>query len=206
MLPGILMVVFLPRLSRLVVENKAKASHEALLMARTHMLVAFLIGTFFLVEAQSIISIIYGKKYMESVSMLKVMSIAVIFNYAIIGYTNCLISFGKDKVMVMVTVVSVIVSVGGGFILVPKYGAFGAAIVIMLIDLSGWIASLPYYKNTIGSLQLKAWVIPLIAGTVTAILLLIMQTLGVPYWLRIPVGMLAYSPFIIYSAKEVLSS
>lgn len=203
-IPGILGIVFLPRLARIVKSGEARAQQEALVFARVHLLAAFFVAGFFLAEAPAIVRVLYGPAYAQTVDLLRILAVAVIFNYAICGYTNCLISFGKDRVMVLVVIVSAVVSVGGGLLLVPWLGTLGAAIVVACIDLAGWLISLPYYRRAVGTLQLKAWVNPLLGGAGIVLVSVGLQAVGAPLWLRIPSATLVYLPFIYKDVKGSL--
>jgi O-antigen/teichoic acid export membrane protein len=202
--PGMLSTVFLPRLTRFVVKDVDTAGREARIFAKVHMIVAFFIAAFMLAEAPAIINIIYGAKYTGAVDLLRLMAVAVIFNYAICGYTNCLISFGRDRVMLTVAVVAAVVSVGGGLLLVPRLGAIGAALVVACIDLAGWLVSLPYYRHVVGSLQFRAWIWPVLGAGCITIFSLLFQAVGLSMWVRAPLAMLAYAPFVWQEIRNEL--
>jgi len=199
-----LSAVFLPRLSRCAHSEPAVARREALLFARVHMVVGFFIAAYAFSEAPAIISILYGAKYVGAVRLLRVMAFGIIFNYAICGYTNCLIAFGKDWVMLRVVIVCTILSIGGGFLLVPRFGIFAAALIVSSIDVTGWLVSLPYYKRTIGALQFRAWFRPLLGGGCIIGTCLLLQAMGVPVWVRVPVSAFAYLPFVFHELRSVL--
>jgi O-antigen/teichoic acid export membrane protein len=195
-IPGLLSTVFLPRLTRVAASAPSLARREALIFARVHMVTGFFLAAFFLGEGPAIIKLIFGVRYLGAVPLLRIMSIGVIFNYAICGYTNCLISFGKDWVMLRVVGVSAIVSVGGGLLVVPRAGMMGAALVVSAIDLVGWLVSLPYYQRVVGSLQFEVWWRPVLgAGCIVASCFLL-QALGLAVWARVPLAALAYLPFV----------
>jgi len=203
-IPGILSSVFLPRLARVVANSGRNAQLEARYFAQVHMMIGFFIAAFMLAEAPAIIGLIYGQKYVAAVNLLRIMSVGVLFNFAIGGYTNCLISFGQDRVMILVVVVSAVVAVGGGFWLVPRIGALGAALVISSIDLCGWLVSLPFYREKIGSLQFRTWLLPLLgAGGIIASSFFLQQA-GLPVWGRIPVSALIYAPFVLIEIRKLL--
>jgi len=203
-LPGILATVFLPRLARCAAEATLQARQEALLFARVHMVAAFFVAAFFLAEAPALIGIVYGVKYAAAVPYLRLMAFAIVFNYAICGYTNCLISFSKDRVMLGVVTACTIVSVGGGFLLVPRMGALGAALVITCIDLAGWLVSLPHYRRAIGSLQFRAWLLPALGGAAIVCASLLFRHIGWPAWARLPLSALAYAPFVLQDIRGAL--
>ena len=202
-LPNILGTVFMSRLSRCVVSSRESAIKDAAIYAQLHMLAAFFVAAFMFIEAPAIIRIIYGVKYSGSAELLRYMAVGVIFNYAICGYTSCMISFGYDRVMFLVVLVSVIVSVVGGLLLVPRIGATGAAIVIASIDLAGWLVSLPYYKRAIGSLHLQAWIRPALGGMAIVVASFLLQKTTLLLWLRIFLCMMFY---FIFVAGQIRSS
>jgi O-antigen/teichoic acid export membrane protein len=203
-IPVLLSTVFLPRLARCAHSEPAVARREALLFARVHMIVGFFLAAYAFAEAPAIISILYGAKYEGAVQLLRIMAIAIIFNFAICGYTNCLIAFGKDWVMLRAVLVCTIISVGGGLILVPRLGILGAALVVASIDLAGWLVSLPYYRWTIGSLQFRAWLRPLLGGGCIVGACFLMQAIGLPVWVRVPVSAFTYTPFVFKEIRSVL--
>jgi O-antigen/teichoic acid export membrane protein len=204
MVPGVLANVFLPRLARFVKQNPEAAVREAKLFAQAHMMAAFFIASFLFIEASAIVNIIYGIQYSETILPLRFMAIALIFNFAIAGYTNCLISFGQDKVMIMVVVVSSVVSVGGGLLLIPRLGILGAAAVIAAIDLAGWLYSLRYYKRVVGELQLRVWIKPLLGAAAIIAASYLMQEAGFQVFVRVPLAMLIYLPFVISEMRGLL--
>jgi O-antigen/teichoic acid export membrane protein len=168
------------------------------------MIAGFFLAAYAVAEAPAIISILYGAKYAGAVQLLRIMAIAIIFNYAICGYTNCLIAFGKDWVMLRAVLVCTIISVGGGLILVPRLGILGGALVVASIDLAGWLVSLPYYRRTIGSLQFRAWLQPLLGGGCIVGACFLMQAIGVPVWVRVPVSAFTYTPFVFKEIQSIL--
>jgi O-antigen/teichoic acid export membrane protein len=202
--PGLLSVVFLPRIARQVITAPAIAKEEAKYFGRINMILAFLIAALIFSESNAIIQIVFGKQFLNSVPLLRLMSFAIIFNFAICGYTNALISFGGDKVMLMVVIVSAVVSIVGGFILVPMMGILGATIVICLIDFSGWLISVPAYKKTIGSMNIKWWLMPAGAFIFISIISIGFKTLNIPVWPRLIIeGLVAIAVFLFF-LKELL--
>jgi O-antigen/teichoic acid export membrane protein len=199
--PSILAQVFLPRLARVVVQAPETAKREARIFGQVHMSLAFFIAAFMFIEAPTIINVIYGQKYLASINILRLMAFAVIFNYAICGYTNTLISYGRDKVMLMVVIGSVIVSVGGGLLLVPRLGIIGAGIVIAGVDLVGWLISLPHYRRMVNGLNFGIWLRPVLGAVSIILVSLFFQEMNLTMWIRIPLTSLVYIPFLIPDIK-----
>ncbi len=202
-IPTVLAGAFFPRLARAVVGAPDQAAREAQLFARVHIVPGMLIAAMMLVEADSIVGLIYGAKYAQAIPLLRIMAPAVLFNYAICGYTNCLIPYGRDRVMLGVVAVSTVVSVGGGLLLVPRYGALGGAIAIAFVDLAGWLVSLPAYRRAVGSLQFGVWRLPLLGAVAVAAVALALRALHVPWPVRIPIACACYLPFTYGAFRDV---
>lgn len=203
-LPSILAGAFIPRLARTVVGAPDQAAREAQLFARVHIVPGMLIAAMMVAEPDAIIGVIYGTKYAEAIPLLRIMAPAVLFNYAVCGYTTCLISYGLDRVLLAVVIVSAIVSVGGGLVLVPRYGALGGAIAIAFVDLSGWLVSLPAYRKAVGSLQLGVWRGPLLGALLVGAVATGLRALGAPWPVRIPLACACYAPFVYLAFRHEL--
>jgi O-antigen/teichoic acid export membrane protein len=202
--PALLGTAFLPRLYRSVADSPEASAREARLFAQVHMTLAFPVAAMFLAEAGTIIGMVYGESYLAAVTLLRIMSLAVLFNFAICGYSNCLIAFGRDRVMLAVVVASAVVAIGGGLLAVPVLGATGAAIVVAGVDMAGFLVSLPAYSRTIGALQFGTWTLPALGGGCMVAMSFGLQATPLPVWLRIVLVMSVYLPFAWAGARRIL--
>ena len=184
-IPTIFRTIYLPRLARKVRQNKESAIKEAKLFGYFHITLGIILGALIFSEAPLIINIIFGEMYVQAVTPLKIISIAVIFNFAICGYTNCLIAFNKDKIILYTVFISGIVSVGGALIAIPYFGITGAAIVISFVDLAGFLFSVPYYKKYIAPLQIKKWIAPCMVGVLIIIIRNYLADIEINYVFRL---------------------
>ena len=198
--PGLVSTVVLPRLARKLAATPEEAKREARTYARVLLLFGALAAALSLVEADGIIAFIYGNRFTGAAPLLRVMAVGIFFNFAITGYTNTLISFGSDRVMIAVVAVSALVAVGGGLVLVPRYGAMGGAMVIAAIDLAGFAVSVPEYRRKVGGLDFAGWLGPLLYGLGTIGLSLALQQLPLPLLVRLP---LAALPFAVGGWRQV---
>jgi O-antigen/teichoic acid export membrane protein len=162
--PGVLGTVFRPRLARVGWKNPAAAAAEARLFARLHMLAGWLFAPLVFAEAPGIIFWLYGAQYAQAAVLLRIFSVAVLANYLVCGYTNCLVAFGRDRVMLRAMLAAGVVSVGAGCLLTPGWGPAGGAVAASLIHPAGWLVALPAYRRTVGSLELAGWTRPLAAA------------------------------------------
>lgn len=193
--------VFIPYLSRVAVSARASAAADAMLFARVHVIAGFMLAALVVVEAPALVRIIYGDAYQQTAPVLRLMGAAILFNYVICGYTNCLIPFGRDRVMLLVLIASAIVSVGGGLLLVPRLGVVGAGIAVASMDLAGWLVSIPAYRRTIGPMQWSTWGRALVGVLVSVLIMTGLGQVGFSFWLRAPLGMLVFLPVFLWDLR-----
>jgi O-antigen/teichoic acid export membrane protein len=156
-LPGVLGTVFRPRLARLCWADTALAARETRLYARAHLLGGWLLAALVFAEAPSIIGWLYGEPYAAAAPLLRIFSLAVLANYLVCGSTNCLVAFGRDRVVLRAMAVSGAVSIGAGVALTLWWGAAGAALAASLIHPVAWLGALGEYRRTVGSIEWRAW-------------------------------------------------
>ena len=159
-IPSLIGTIVFPRISGYVVVNKIKAQILVKALSQSYMILGFFIVSILYAEAAFIINVIYGQQYGESVDLFKIMCVGLIFNFAICGYTNMLMTFSEDKTMLFVTLTSSILGVTLGIIFIPIYGLIGAAAIVAIVDGAGWLVSLRKYKYVIGDINLKKWIRP----------------------------------------------
>ncbi len=82
-----------------------------------------------------IINVLSGSEYGKSVEVLRILLVAMIFAYAghLVGFT--LIAKGKQKAVLIVGIISLLVNVIGNLILIPSLGINGAAWITALTEL-----------------------------------------------------------------------
>jgi O-antigen/teichoic acid export membrane protein len=203
LLPGLLAMAFQPRLARLAVGSHERACTEAALFGKSHVILGMGIAGCIFIEAGSVISVAFGDQYRGAVPVLRLMCIGILFNYAVYGYTNCLVAFGKDRIMRRVVLVGAVLSIGGGLLLVPRFGLIGAAATIACIDLGAWAASLAPYRRTIGAVHAGTWLRLGVGTGLAAGFVFVLRSYGAPLWLRIPAYIAIYAPFML---KEITLS
>ena len=83
-----------------------------------------------------IINVLSGNEFGKSVEVLRILLIAMLFAYAghLVGFT--LIAKGKQKAVLVVGIISLLVNVIGNLILIPSWGINGAAWITALTELT----------------------------------------------------------------------
>ena len=191
-LPGVAGAVFRPRLARVFSAGSAAAQKETQLYARAHLLAGWLIAPFVFAEAPRIIGWLYGGQYAAAAPLLRIFALAILANYLVCGYTNCLVAFGRDRVMLRAMAVAGLVAVAAGLVLTPVWGPPGAALAASLIHPVGWFVALPEYRRRIGSLEWPEWKLPCAAAVGIVALSAWLEAGGVPTLWRMACSLVLY--------------
>lgn len=179
-LPGVLGTVFRPRLARVCWADPALAARETRLYARAHLLGGWLLAALVFAEAPRIIGWLYGEPYAAAAPLLRIFSMAVLANYLVCGSTNCLVAFGRDRVVLRSMALGGAVSVGAGLALTPAWGPPGAALAASLIHPVAWLAASGEYRRTVGPIEWRAWKRPSAAAAALVGLSWLLESLGIP--------------------------
>jgi O-antigen/teichoic acid export membrane protein len=144
---------FFPNLSRL------ESIEERLRYTKKYSMLIFLSGTFisfsFFVFANNIIPIVYGNKYNQSIDILRILMITCILMHLSVSYSSALIAWKKEKEVMVAIALGGIVNVILNFLLIPKYGVYGAAISTISCEFVVIIGVGYLYYRTIKILYLK---------------------------------------------------
>jgi O-antigen/teichoic acid export membrane protein len=82
-----------------------------------------------------IIKVLGGQAYLAAVEVLRILLVAMVFAYIghLVGFT--LIAKGKQKLILLIGIISLIVNIGGNLMFIPQYGIIGAAWVTVLTEM-----------------------------------------------------------------------
>ncbi len=99
--------------------------------------------------APGIITVLSGSEFGKSVEVLRILLVAMIFAYGghLVGFT--LIAKGKQKEVLIVGIISLLVNVIGNLILIPSWGINGAAGITVLTEMvaTGLMAVLLVFRS-----------------------------------------------------------
>jgi O-antigen/teichoic acid export membrane protein len=121
--------LFTPLAARLLAKNDFKAIND--LYWRTAIWIGVLSFPIFALTfsmARPLTLLLYGDRYAASATFLQFISLGYYFSAAL-GFNGLTLKvLGKMRYIVTINVLAVIVNVGANLLLIPKYGALGAAI------------------------------------------------------------------------------
>lgn len=176
--PFIICFVLSPRLSRLFVANKKVHS----LLSNRAAKYMFIISLPFLIcgiiLSRNIVNILFGEQFHNSVVALQILFLGVVFVFQIRLFQIILISIDKQKVVMCVALIGLIINVLLNLLLIPKYGFAGAAFTTIISELIVFsiyysYLSRSYFEMSIWKLSLK----PLLASLIVGVLVWKFDTL-----------------------------
>ncbi len=156
---------------------------------------------YLVVFAPRLISLTLGGGYAESAGVLQLMSLVGFsyFFYAI--YNNALVSLGKQNLLCKIMLVSLVVLIASGILLIPVYGAAGAAIAdgagYLLACLLGYAALRKFVTFDLKQTLLKI----ILSSAVTGVFLIYSLPFVKTVFTGIFVSLLA---FLVYAASVLL--
>jgi O-antigen/teichoic acid export membrane protein len=94
-----------------------------------------------------IISVLAGSIYLASVEVLRILLVAMVFAYLghLVGFT--LIAKGKQKIILFIGIISMIVNIGGNLLFIPKFGIVGAAWVTVATEAVAGLLMIGFLKS-----------------------------------------------------------
>jgi O-antigen/teichoic acid export membrane protein len=105
-----------------------------------------IIGFFF---SREIIYMIYGNEYVNSVLVLQILLFAFIFVSAGMLCSHVLAGINREKIIVVATGAGALINVAANVLVIPRYGAEGAALTTVVTELSVLMIMLYYLKDRI---------------------------------------------------------
>ena len=165
----IICVVLYPRLSRLFVNNKE--AHYALFLRATKytFIVSFPILICGIILSKNFINILFGNEFQNSIIALQILLVGIIFVFQIRLFHIILRSIDKQKVVMYVGLVGLIINFLLNLLLIPQYGYKGAALTTLISEclvftIFFFYLYRSYFKFSIWKLGYKPFFASLIVG------------------------------------------
>lgn len=178
MLINALSAVLLPRLSKHVEENNLDTFRDIIKQSSDIIFfVSIPLTIFFMVTALDTIKLIGGSDYVSAaVCMQILMPILVISGFSNITGNQILIPFGKDKAFLYAVSTGALLNVIINIIILPKYGANGAAVATLIAEVSQMLIQSYFCRDVIKSaISLRSFMHYLSASVVAGFFILIMN-------------------------------
>jgi PST family polysaccharide transporter len=147
MLPAAFMFTVAPILSVSVVDpEKFRAYVDRAF--RYFMIAAAGLCVFMTIGAKLIVRVLYGQQFLPAAPLLTVLiwsEIAVFFSAVVV---NALIASNEQRLLPIPTIFGAAINVGLNLVLIPRYGAIGAAWATLASYSLAWMVCLLFFKQT----------------------------------------------------------
>ncbi len=185
---SILQTAFFPELSRSVVYGNFN------ILQKRFVLTNFLVGSFVIIGtfgfAEDILLVLYGSRYVVGATILRILLFSTLVSYFSAILTVAALIFDRQKDLLRVTIIGLIVSICSNYILIQNLGAIGSAIAAVLIEITILIALIIMFK---GSEFLKNLLVGLQPIALGIVVLLFSKLIAVG--INLYLGIIAYSLF-----------
>ena len=157
---GMIGHVALPIYSRTQLEGQKQLRrvHRHMTWALTHMI--FLSATFALIATEEVVTIVLGARWMDTVPLFRMMALYIVARPFWQNCTQLLLAVGREKSMRRTVAVQAI------FILIACppavwfWGAAGAAVVVSIMALIGWMLSERFVAEVLGAYNWSLYLVP----------------------------------------------
>ncbi len=149
LVPVTLNSIFMGRVARVSSKSKDQISFETGKIFELYLIVGLLFGFTIYASAPILIEKLYGQSYAESSQLLKIMSFGILFNFGITAMSGFLGALQEDKAVLITVIVSLFMSIVGGMLLVPFFGLIGAAFTFAVIDATGLLVAILYFRRRV---------------------------------------------------------
>ncbi len=113
----------------------AAAAGKFRLLQRLYLSIAIPFGAFAaaaaLLAGGPIIRFVLSAKFSDSIGLFKILVLSTLFNLVFTPLPAALVSFIAPRKMTLITAIGLMIVAGGGLALIPRFGAMGAAVVIL---------------------------------------------------------------------------
>ena len=168
LIPSIFATVFMPRLSRLFIEHKDNFISLFEQGLKYIVLTAVIVGANGYLLAESIVTLSFGSEYTNSIASLRILLVGLVFVFTITFLQTVMISVDRQKIILYVALLGLVLNVLFNAALIPLYGYIGAAVATISIEAIVCIVLCVVLHRTIAKLQWwNIWLKPVIVGVFT---------------------------------------
>jgi O-antigen/teichoic acid export membrane protein len=148
----ILQGAFFPNFSR----RKTHEERDSLM--KKYAMILFFVGSIMTVGlftyADPVVRIAFGDNYIQTPWTLRILMTGAFFIYISIVYFSPLIAWGKEKTVILANAAGGIINISANFILIPKFGVYGAAAAAVLSEFAVLVVLMVIFYKTMKKLYL----------------------------------------------------
>lgn len=164
--------VLLPRLTVYAGEKNEEKFYKLLKKNCSFIIItSFSIIGFLVINAHEIMIFLSGYEYIPAVPAMQIIMFSVLFiGLSTMAGTNMLVPIGKESITVIATVGGIIINIILNCILIPNFGATGAAFATVIGEATILSVECFYLRNKLSLVFDKIGIIKIFIGTVIAII------------------------------------
>lgn len=159
MIPGIIISSVYPYFSKLYLDNRDKFYEKLQKIFSLMALISLCIILFTFLISPKIIDYLFGVEYRDSYYVLYIQIIGLVFVFFGSAQSLWTIPAGKQKYGLFQTFVGAIFNISANIILIPKYGALGAAIATVITQFIAAYILNYFYAKEIFKIQTRAFIL-----------------------------------------------
>jgi O-antigen/teichoic acid export membrane protein len=139
LIPESVMVTVFPLLASTELSAPQRFERIYRLSLRYLIVIAFPIALLLTLENERIIRLLFGAAYVPGGTALTVLGWWTFFAYTGAVYANLMIVRSQHRLIALISAVALAINVGGNLILIPRWGATGAAIATLASSASSFV-------------------------------------------------------------------
>jgi O-antigen/teichoic acid export membrane protein len=176
LIPAVIGTAFFPLLAAILKEDAAAARELFFLVSRLFLFASGPIAIFLLGSSDELIPLVFGDRYRPSSAVLAVLAVTIVFGFQIFLLWYGLLAAYKERGMLTVTLFSLALNVGLNLVLIPAYGPKGAAISLVISDLTILVGQAAFLQKNLFAIPFaEVLPKPLLAAALSAVAILLLH-------------------------------
>lgn len=212
-IPSTIAIAIFPLMSRLIITDKTQSRMVLEKTLVLIMLIGLPIALGGMILADQIVLSVFGQGYLGAIPIMQVLMLMMLASFPLFLLSNAILTHNKQKELVPVYMLGILVNILLNFLLIPQFGAVGAAVATLVstgtITIFIWI-KLKIIDNFEIFPKLK---IAFLANLVMALLTLTLKHFGVNFIANMGISAIIYCSTlfllrepIVREVKELINS
>lgn len=155
-IPTVVLISVYPKLISLYNENEDLYTKKLIGIMRVFFWFSLAVSIFILIFSKTIVSVLYGKEYLAAAPVLSIHIFSGIIVSMGIIFSQRFILKNQQKIFLYGTIFGGAVSIVLNFLLIPRYASSGAAVAVIIAQISPIIFESIFFDRTIGAIFLKS--------------------------------------------------
>jgi len=203
-IPSMIATATLPLMSRLANNDNKKFKVVLEKVLSVFVMIGLPIALGGVILANQIIPLMFGLEYMDAIPVLQILMVMLLVSFPLILLSNTIFVYNEQKKLAKAYIFGVVANVILNYLLIPKFGAIGAATALFvstaIITFIMWV-QMKKINNFETLPWLKEIIISIIAMTFS---IFILKYFGVNVILNIIISSLIYLGILLLMKKSIL--